>query len=109
MSIDQKSAGPPEILISLTDAATLLLKENNIHDGLFELAFEMQVSIGSVGSEPESTLPGIAVAISKIGLSRVEKMGSRSVDASLVNPRPGPTRSKTALSSKPSRRRTKKP
>ena len=54
---------------SLTELAEILSKHHGLHEGLYEVAFELQVGIGAIGPAPGSTLPGAMVGI-KVGLRK---------------------------------------
>ena len=86
-------ATPPteQVLVNkktLRDLATILVKDANLHQGLFDISFELQVSIGTLGPSAAEALPGALVGIKSVGLLRTEKMNLHTVDAADVNPRP---------------------
>lgn len=82
--------------LSLKELTTLLIKNYGLHEGHFDLLIEFQIGMGAFGPTPESMAPGAAVSISKIGLAKSAQIGDRSVDASVVNPKP--TRRKASKS-----------
>ena len=81
---DTKSLGR----LQLAELATLLVKHHALHEGLYEVAFELQVAVGQVGPGGDKLLPGAAVGVSGMGLVRVDKIGPHTVDAAKVNPKP---------------------
>jgi hypothetical protein len=81
--IEQK----PPILFDLKEIASILIKNQGIHEGLWEVSLEVQATIGQLGPSQESRLPGALILVSKIGLSKAEKAGLNTVDAAEVNPK----------------------
>jgi hypothetical protein len=72
--------------IALKEVAAFLVKRYDLHEGLWDIVFEMQVGIGQFGSKPEDTLPGAMFRVSRVGLSRASLVGPLTVDASSINP-----------------------
>lgn len=73
---------------SLVKITEILIKEQRIHEGIYNLAVQFHFAIGAVGPSPESIFPGAMMGISRIGLSQVEedKTNIHSVNAAEVNP-----------------------
>src|ERR1039458_1748922 len=46
--------------LSLKETATLLVKHFGYHEGLYDIAFAVQVAVGQVGPAPETQFPGAA-------------------------------------------------
>lgn len=69
-----------------------LVKHLEIHEGLWQLAFNLVVSTGNLGPTPEQTFPGVMVTIPSVGVLRVAPgtplsgPGVVIVDAAQVNP-----------------------
>jgi hypothetical protein len=84
---DLNTSAQPEPL-SLKNVAGLLVKHYGLHEGLWELALEVQVGVGvgQFGNAPDMMLPGATFGISRIGLVRAEKEGPKSVNAAVINP-----------------------
>ena len=74
---------------SIQNITEILIKHHGIHDGFYELLFEVNVAIGSFPHPENGLLPGAAVTFSKIGLKKTAIKSPNSVDASLINPAPG--------------------
>lgn len=72
---------------SLRDLAELLVRDGDIHEGLFDISVEIQVAIGTLGPTPDESYPGALVGVKSIGLLATEKANPHTVDAALVNPR----------------------
>jgi hypothetical protein len=77
---------PPPDPLPLTEVATLLIKRYGIHEGLWDLAFEMNVGIGLFGQSSSDILPGAMFRVSRVGLARAPQKGPLTVDAAEVNP-----------------------
>lgn len=73
---------------SLVEITEILIKEQGIHEGIYNLAVQFNFAFGAVGPSPESIFPGAMMGISRIGLSKVEedKTNIHSVNAAEVNP-----------------------
>lgn len=74
--------------LSLKELTTLLIKHYGLHEGHFDLLIEFQIGVGAFGPTPELQAPGAAVSVAKVGLAKSVQIGERSVDASIVNPKP---------------------
>jgi hypothetical protein len=72
--------------IPLRDLGVLLVKHYNVHEGLWDVTFQMQVSIGQMGPEPAKALPGAMINIAAVGLSRANQVGPLTVNAAELNP-----------------------
>lgn len=77
-----------QILYSHKEITTLLIKEKNLHEGLYDIALEFQIMVGSVGPTPETIMPGAVLGVSRIGITKVLQTGINTVDAAKVNPPP---------------------
>jgi hypothetical protein len=74
--------------LPLKEVATLLIRSYQLHEGLWDLALEMQVGIGQVGLARADLLPGAMIRVSRIGLAKTlpENAGPNTVNAAEVNP-----------------------
>lgn len=73
---------------SLTELTELLIKQQNLHDGLYNLTVQFQIAVGAVGLEPATLYPGAMIGVTRIGLTKTEKPSAHTVDAAKVNPAP---------------------
>jgi len=75
---------------TLTELTEILVKHQELHEGLYNLSLEFQLAFGAVGPKPELIYPGAMIGVSRIGLSKTEeeKANIHTVDASKVNPAP---------------------
>ncbi len=73
---------------SLVQLAEILVKNQGLHEGLYNLSIEFQIGVGAIGPSPESICPGAMIGISRIGLLKTEesKKNIHTVDAAKVNP-----------------------
>lgn len=79
---------PPKLVASheLREITEILVKHHGLHEGLYDLALEFQISVGAVGPDPASIVPGATFGIKSIGIMKTEKEGLSTVDAAKVNP-----------------------
>jgi len=99
---EQVNAANIEI-IALREVAELLVRHKDLHEGLYNLAFQFQIAIGAVGPSPDVVVPGAMFGVSGLGLEKVDRMGPYTVDAAIVNPSPETPAKKSSV--KPIRRR----
>lgn len=85
-------------MYSLQELAALMLKEQKIHEGLYELSVEIQIAVGAVGPDADNVLPGAVLGVKSAGLRKVDKSNPLSVDASQVNPAPKTATKRPSLS-----------
>lgn len=90
MSKSTNQNNHPEKIYSLLELAALMLKDSNIHEGIYELSVEIQIAVGAVGPDKQNPLPGAVVGIKGAGLRKVTQANPLSVDAAIVNPPPRP-------------------
>jgi hypothetical protein len=72
--------------LKLKELAEILVKHYGLSEGLFDLAFAIQIGVGSFGPSEDAILPGAVVGIGGVQLIKSKKMGPHTVDASVVNP-----------------------
>jgi hypothetical protein len=73
----------------LKEVAAALIKQQDIHEGLWILNFELAFGAGYFGASPEQARPGAVVQINKVLLVRQPGGSPESltaVDAATVNP-----------------------
>ena len=73
---------------SLIELTEMLVKNQDLHEGFYNLSVQFQIGVGAVGPSPELICPGAMVGISRIGLSKTEesKKNIHTVNAAEVNP-----------------------
>ncbi len=67
---------------------TALLKEADIHEGIWGVHTEFNMGAGNLPGPkgPDTLVPTVALAIMRIGIRQYESEGPLSVDAAKVNP-----------------------
>jgi hypothetical protein len=78
-----------QLMYSHKELTALLLRDQDIHEGLYDLALEFQLAVGAVGPQPDAAVPGVMVGVARIGLNKAPQKGPHTVDAAEVNPLPG--------------------
>ena len=63
-----------------------MVRHLNLKEGLYDLAFQFQVSVGGVGPTPETIMPGAMFGVAGIGLARSLVVGANTVDAAKLQP-----------------------
>lgn len=85
--IDPASAQPaPQHFISLEEMGKFLVKRFGLHEGLWDVTFEIQIGIGHFGSTPNDVLPGSMTRISRVGLTPSVNKTHLTIDAAEANP-----------------------
>lgn len=86
---------PAPNFLNHADVVTLLIKELDIHEGIWSLALELQFGALTVGQDEQSLYPAGLVSVKSIGLTKAVKENNISVDAARVNPKPKKSKAKT--------------
>lgn len=75
---------------SLSELTEILIKDQGLHEGLYNLSVQLQIGVGTVGPSPELICPGAMLGVSRIGLSKTEKgkENIHTVNAAKINPKP---------------------
>ena len=81
--------------LELRDVTALLVKHYDLHEGLYDIAFELQMGVGRFALDTEMSLPGAIFGIRGIGLVRTAEAGPSTVDAAAVNPAAAPAAKKS--------------
>ena len=68
------------------DLVTLMVRDQDIHEGLWSLLINFGFGAANVGQSAETLAPAAVVQIGSIGLQRATDVNSISVDAAVVNP-----------------------
>jgi hypothetical protein len=95
------------ILFSYQEIVECLIKEKNIHEGIWGIAIGFDLGAANVAKrdEPNSFMPAAIIPINGIGIERVEEESNLTVNASLVNP--NPNRNPKVKASKSASKKTK--
>lgn len=96
-------AEPTQFAFNLSELATLLIRNQGIHEGRWMVAFEFGFAAANAGSSPSEIKPAAIVQITKAMLTRapdaIPNESGLVVDASLVNPIQGTKESPASLKS----------
>ena len=87
-------AEPTLIAFNFREIAELLVKQQDIHEGLWCIHFKFGIKGANLGTNDENVLPTAMVPILELGLQKVEDRTNLTVDAARVNPRKPPKRKK---------------
>lgn len=87
MSQGEHINSPAPYSLPLNQITEMLVKHFDLHEGLFDLAVEIQIGLGSFGPDSVSALPGAFFGVKSLGLMPATKNGLAVVDASVINPR----------------------
>lgn len=71
---------------SYQEVATALIKEQNIHEGIWAVTLKFGIGAAMGGPTEEQAVPTAMVPVLSIGLAKVAKEGRAAVDAAKVNP-----------------------
>lgn len=88
---------PPNL--SLKDLGAVLVKSFGLHEGLYDVSFEVIMGGGKFMDDQGHPIPGAFLGIRQVGLVRTEQNTPSTVDAAEVNPLPAAR--KKARSRKP--------
>jgi hypothetical protein len=88
-----------QFAFSYKEIAEILVKKQDLHEGIWGIFVKFGISGVNVGSSDVDIRPAAVVPILEIGLQRFEAENNLAVDAAKVNP------AEAAKSSRPSRKR----
>jgi hypothetical protein len=77
-----------KLLSTNKEVVTALIKQNNIHSGLWGLYVEFGLSAANVEKNPGDIYPAAIVPVVNIGIQLLETENNLSVNAEMVNPEP---------------------
>ena len=81
---------PESTVITFThkEVAEALIKQQNIHEGLWGIYIEFGIAAANIGVGPNDINPAAIIPIVKIGLNKQDELNNITVDAAVVNPLP---------------------
>lgn len=90
---------PAMVLFSFQELATLMIKQQDIHEGLWGVFVRFGIGAANAAEPSGQLLPTALVPVKEIGLQRFDELNNLTVDAAVVNPRPslGPEKKKSLL------------
>lgn len=76
--------------LNVKELTELLIKHFDIKEGQYDLVVEFGIGVGKVGPDDQTSLPGVMVGVSKVGLALATNAGPNVVDAKSVQPKKKP-------------------
>lgn len=73
-------------IYELQEVVELLIKKENLHEGIWGLSVEFRLGAASTGPSENELYPTGVCAVAKLGLQRVNAENNMSLDATKVNP-----------------------
>ncbi len=89
-----------QITFEYKELTEILLKQQDIHEGLWGIFLKFGIRGANIGPSPAEILPAAIVPVLEIGIQRFDKPSRLTVDAAVVNP--VPDKAQTGRSSKQS-------
>lgn len=82
-------ASEPIYSLSMTELAAVMIKQAELHDGLYEAGINFTIAVGSFGTPdaPEKSRPGVFAVVNHVVLTPTGQGNPNAVDAAAVNPR----------------------
>jgi hypothetical protein len=75
-----------QVVFKHKELAEILVKHQNIHDGIWGLFIRFGIGASNVGASEADLNPAAIVPVMEIGLQKFDKETNISVDAAKVNP-----------------------
>jgi hypothetical protein len=82
-------AEPTQILYTFKELAELLVKDRDIHEGYWGIYVKFGIKAANVGETDSDLKPTALVPVLELGLQKFDVLNNLSVDAGVVNPKPG--------------------
>jgi hypothetical protein len=76
-----------QITFTYKEVAELLVKAQNIHEGIWGLFVRFGLNAANVGENEASYRPAAIIPILELGLQKMDKESNIAVDAAKVNPK----------------------
>lgn len=79
-----------QYVFTYKEIAEALVKEQDIHEGLWGLYVEFGIAAANIGTTPENTdvMPAAVIPLQKLGIQKFDEANNMTVDAAEVNPAP---------------------
>jgi len=75
-----------QYVFSHKQLAAILVKEQNLHEGLWTIQYSFGIGGANVGPNPQELTPTAIVPILAVALARAQEPNALTVDAAEVNP-----------------------
>ena len=76
------------ILFSFQELATLMIKQQDIHEGLWGIYVRFAIGAANAPDATGTFYPTALVPVKEVGLQKFDAPNNLSVDAAVVNPKP---------------------
>ena len=76
-----------QIVFKHAEIVELLIKKQNIHEGIWGLFIKFGMSATNAGPTETEIMPAAIIGVLEIGLQKFEKESNIAVDAARINPR----------------------
>ena len=77
---------PTQIVFTHKEIVELLLKKQDIHEGIWGLFIKFGLKAANIGASPTDMMPSAIIPVLEIGLQKGKEEGNLFVDAAKVNP-----------------------
>ena len=77
---------PTQIVFTHKETVELMLKHQDIHEGIWGLFIKFGLRAANIGPSPSDMMPSAIIPVLEIGLQRGKEEGNLFVDAAKVNP-----------------------
>jgi hypothetical protein len=77
-----------QYIFSHQEIVSLLVKQQGLHEGLWQLSLNVGFGAANLGPNPSELNPSVIVQIGGIGIQRTTERNGLTVDAAEVNPEP---------------------
>jgi hypothetical protein len=78
-----------QVTFTYQELAEILVKQQDIHEGLWGVYFELGIGGGNVSTPDGNFVPAAVVPMQRVGIQKVdEEIQGLTVDAAVVNPAP---------------------
>lgn len=81
-----------QLVFTYKEVVEALLKQSQIHEGLWSLYVEFGLGATQVGSSDQDLKPTAIVPVVSLGIMKADKVNNLTVDASVANPSRAPKR-----------------
>lgn len=75
-----------QILYTFKELAEILVKQQDIHEGLWGIYIKFGIKAANVGETDSDLKPTALVPVLELGLQKFDALNNLSVDAAVVNP-----------------------
>lgn len=77
-----------QIVFKHAEIVELLIKKQQIHEGIWGLFVRFGMNASNVGTTETDVMPAAIIGVLEIGLQKFDKQSNIALDAAKVNPKP---------------------